>query len=210
MSYLNAPATKMLATHCCICSLALMDAKSVELGIGPDCRKKYGFNLECSEAVRKMANEIVHTIACEPTHPQLGGMLDTLRNLGFTQLVGIIAKKRIKIRIAQMDGLLGDRLTVASPYDPKFVCWIKAIVGKKPIYNANGKFASWSVPASAKAQLWEALEACYPGQPAIFDETIFTVGLKGADGSMFAKIAEYAASPQPELSGPTPIDGGGF
>ena len=41
-SYLTAPATKMLATHCAVCARALVDAKSVELGIGPDCRKKYG------------------------------------------------------------------------------------------------------------------------------------------------------------------------
>ena len=43
MSYENAPATQLLATHCCCCARPLVDAKSVELGVGPDCRKKHGY-----------------------------------------------------------------------------------------------------------------------------------------------------------------------
>jgi hypothetical protein len=44
MSYESAPATQMLATHCAVCARPLLDAKSVELGIGPDCRRKHGFS----------------------------------------------------------------------------------------------------------------------------------------------------------------------
>lgn len=49
MSYENAPQTKLLATDCAVCSRPLCDAKSVELGIGPECRKKYGFEMDCTE-----------------------------------------------------------------------------------------------------------------------------------------------------------------
>lgn len=35
-TYENAPATKMLATNCVVCGRALVDAVSVEMGIGPD------------------------------------------------------------------------------------------------------------------------------------------------------------------------------
>lgn len=49
MGYENAPATKLLATHCCCCARPLVDAKSVELGIGPECRKRHGF-AEAQEA----------------------------------------------------------------------------------------------------------------------------------------------------------------
>lgn len=40
--YENAPATQLIAVHCCACSLPLVDSDSVELGIGPVCRKKLG------------------------------------------------------------------------------------------------------------------------------------------------------------------------
>ena len=38
MSYENAPATMLVATHCCVCNRPLVDADSVEMGIGPTCR----------------------------------------------------------------------------------------------------------------------------------------------------------------------------
>lgn len=38
MSYESAPATLLVATHCCVCRRPLVDADSVECGIGPTCR----------------------------------------------------------------------------------------------------------------------------------------------------------------------------
>ncbi len=43
MSYENSPACKLIATTCCCCGHPLVDAVSVEAGIGPDCRKKWGY-----------------------------------------------------------------------------------------------------------------------------------------------------------------------
>ena len=43
MSYESAPATAMLATHCAACGRPLLDADSVEAGLGPECRKRHGF-----------------------------------------------------------------------------------------------------------------------------------------------------------------------
>lgn len=43
MSYETAPATKMLATFCACCARPLVDAVSVETGVGPDCRKTHGY-----------------------------------------------------------------------------------------------------------------------------------------------------------------------
>ena len=40
MTHENAPATKLIAVFCCACRLPLVDSDSVELGIGPVCRKK--------------------------------------------------------------------------------------------------------------------------------------------------------------------------
>lgn len=42
-TYENAPATKLLATHCACCARPLVDAVSVETGVGPDCRKAHGY-----------------------------------------------------------------------------------------------------------------------------------------------------------------------
>src|SRR5687767_11998091 len=45
MTYENAPATRLLATRCACCHRALVDAESVERGVGPDCAKRYGYGL---------------------------------------------------------------------------------------------------------------------------------------------------------------------
>lgn len=64
MSYTNAPACTMLATQCCVCNRPLLDAISVEMGIGPECRKKYmGKGEGLSEEARKEANQIVYQLA---------------------------------------------------------------------------------------------------------------------------------------------------
>jgi len=34
----------MLATHCAVCSRPLVDAASVEAGMGPDCRDRHGYD----------------------------------------------------------------------------------------------------------------------------------------------------------------------
>lgn len=44
MNYTNAPATKMLATNCACCGRDLVDAHSVETGVGPVCRKTHGYD----------------------------------------------------------------------------------------------------------------------------------------------------------------------
>ncbi len=49
MSHENSPACELVATHCCICNRPLTDALSVELGIGPVCREKHGFDLRDSD-----------------------------------------------------------------------------------------------------------------------------------------------------------------
>jgi len=42
-NYENSPATALVATRCCCCGRKLVDADSVESGVGPVCRKKHGF-----------------------------------------------------------------------------------------------------------------------------------------------------------------------
>ena len=43
--YTNAPATKLLATNCLACGRPLVDALSVERGVGPECASH--FETEC-------------------------------------------------------------------------------------------------------------------------------------------------------------------
>ena len=56
MSYESAPATRMIATDCACCGRPLLDSDSVELGIGPICRKRHGYFDAIDPDFRQEAN----------------------------------------------------------------------------------------------------------------------------------------------------------
>ena len=120
MGYENAPACKLLATHCCCCGRPLLDAKSVEYGIGPDCRRKYGFNDKHPEDVRKRANKVVYEIALmasnvkPETADALQGACVQLGALGFDKLAARVMQRVAKVAVDEVEGRLAveDRKSV--------------------------------------------------------------------------------------------------
>ena len=93
-AYVNAPATKLLATNCACCGRSLVDAVSVETGIGPECRKRFGSDVVVNEAARTEANELVALVARRGiTRAQAKEVFQRLHALGFTVLAARIAKR---------------------------------------------------------------------------------------------------------------------
>ena len=177
MSYENAPATTILATHCACCARPLLDAKSVEIGMGPTCRKKHGFDrpdldIELSsltipvpaevsaDTVRTIANKVVHRIALAVSsndlHPiKLAGYLTLLRNIGFSTLAGKLAKAACKVKIEETDSVL----IVKSAFSQEFVQASRSIPGRR--WDGINKVNTF--PLSSKPQLFAALRQCYAG-----------------------------------------------
>lgn len=159
MSYENAPATKMLATHCIACGRALVDSISVEAGMGPDCRDKHGYNVHVSPEARAEANKIVHDLAAasdEPSVEHLRGAFARLIDLGFERLGLKLASRFSVVDVT----VLGDSLSVTFGYSPEAVAAIKAVPGRR--FNVVTK--TWLVPAAERRALWSALRVAFPGQ----------------------------------------------
>ena len=209
MSYENAPATKMLATYCACCARPLLDAESVEVGMGPVCRKTHGFAraehepdwdavlaatdgfvamadvlgpkfapgatkgdlagmLRAMETAwrlggletRRVANLLVHRIACEQTGEGVNAMTNALRALGFRRLGDRIASRLATIVVEEEDGTL----VVKTPYNPTFVQMFAAArreIGNDAYWDAKRKRNI--IPARAKRALFELLKAGFPG-----------------------------------------------
>ena len=130
-NYENAPATKLLATHCGCCGRALVDAVSVERGVGPDCAEKYGAPEAQGEpnwhavlgflgvmaerlgiagasgprvSPREAANNLVYFVARpakELTHAEVVAAIAAIGALGFVVLAERITR-RFRIRAAQL------------------------------------------------------------------------------------------------------------
>lgn len=170
MGYETAPATKMLATHCCCCGRPLVDAVSVDWGIGPDCRKKHGYNIEVAPEARARANQIVHAIACNPEGTQVLDRCAELRVLGFEKLASVIEKRTVTVRLVQE----GTVFLVHTAYDAQFVDDMRKISNAR--WNKENK--AWQVPTFAREALWKALCKAYPGALALGPKGPFIVGAK--------------------------------
>jgi hypothetical protein len=168
MSYENAPATRMVATHCAVCSRPLVDAKSVELGIGPTCREKYGFDMDVSESDRRAINMYVHGIAIGRYQNQtLVDVLAELRNYGFVELARIIGENRRKFLIEEKDG----RIAVTGPMKPEAIREWQRIPGRA----FDIKLGRFTVPVTAKRALWEILRRHFAGMLGMGPKGLFVI-----------------------------------
>jgi len=166
--YENAPATKMLATHCAACGKELVDARSVEAGMGPDCRKKYQIPDTLDDETRTEANRLVYQIALDQKGPQVVANLARLRDLGCDVIVDRIVKRVRPIEVLD-DG--EGRFALKTPYDPDFVGHLRTVHGRR--WDRERKV--WTFPNSQKPWVWKALQKSYPGTLGLGPRGPFTV-----------------------------------
>jgi uncharacterized protein DUF6011 len=171
-NYENAPATILLATHCAACARPLVDAVSVETGMGPDCRKKY-MKADVSPENREIANKIVHNIALALSSTSIDGrqvaaqMINTIRELGFAKLADKLTKAHVAVRVEAQ----GNELIVFTGYDERAVALSQAIPGR--IWDKTVKANRF--PASQKPAVWVMLKACFLGAPALGPKGYFKI-----------------------------------
>lgn len=158
--YESSPACIMLATHCAACGKPLVDSISVNSGMGPDCRKKHGYNVDVSPEARAEANAIVHSIALDRhSLTSLEGCA-RLHTLGFVKLAQVISERIAEIVI---EILADGRYSVETPYSADAVVVMRRIRGRR--WDADAKRNTF--PAEARGELFTALKSLYPGSLGI-------------------------------------------
>jgi hypothetical protein len=152
----------MVATCCAVCSHPLVDAKSVEVGLGPDCRRKYGYNAAMPEEARAEANKVVYHIALAQDGPYVVEGCNRLRELGFVKLADRILKRTAPVSVA----VEGDRLVVSAAYDPAWVEAMRGVPGRR--WDRERKVNT--VPMSARASLEALVVRMFPGRVTVWPE----------------------------------------
>ena len=183
MSYENAPATKLLATHCAVCARPLVDAKSVETGIGPECRRKYGFYDAIPETMREEANRIVYRIAAEPNDSSVPSFINELDSMGLKRLAARLAENVSTVQISEENG----SYVVKTPYEPAVVAAMRTVPGRR----WDGTAKANAFPMTQKSALWALLKRFYNGKVALGPKGLFWIGAQS-----FAPSAAYAALPE--------------
>ena len=121
-NYENARSTVLLATRCIACNRPLCDATSVEAGMGPICRERYGYNQEIPNAVRVQANQLIHEAALDATSTTRRlEIASAIRQMGLTILADKIEERfdggTVSITYAQQ--VLG-----RAPYQRRVKCFV--------------------------------------------------------------------------------------
>jgi hypothetical protein len=140
----------------------------VETGIGPECRKRCGFNAKVDEAARAEANEIVHRIAVEGWTVDSVRECERLRGLGFATLACTIEDRACPVRIeATPDG----RLAVKSPYNEEAVAYARRIPGRR--WDGEKKLNTF--PGTERPAVLEMLKRFYSGLLAFGPKGAFVI-----------------------------------
>lgn len=172
MSYKDSIQCKLLETYCCVCGQELVDGVSVQLGIGPDCRRH--INQGISEETRKTCNVLTHEAAIAATEGNVTRVrraAEMIRSLGLDVLADKIierfknAERLAKITIAETDG--GIIVKTPNKRNNAFASDWRMIPGRR--YRGGGKNF---IPAESKRAVWELIKKWFP--------EIYGVGPQGA------------------------------
>lgn len=214
----HSPAAHLLGVQCIVCATPLSDAKSAELGIGPVCRKKWGYDDEIpgGEPARKVANALVYEATCAKRDGNVERVLEIsneLQALGLVKLANRIRDRFVDVRLTpvQIDGVKW--LDVFTPYREQFPRILKALVpadmlkrvhvtGKDddgdPLYvrgaghdrSIGGKFDHWCVHNDAARLVMAALAVVFPNERATGIKGVFKVPALPVFVSIYVDEAE--------------------
>lgn len=187
MSYEDAPATKMLATHCAACGKDLVDAASVEAGLGPVCRKSYLPPEGVSEEERAKANHAVYRLALHASgkSPDVDVVeeLKTLVACGFAKVAKRVLDRLCSVWIAEDSGYLW----VKSPFVGSE--YLREVPGRRWIKDRKTN----RFPLGSRTALWATLQKAYPGLLAVGPKGPFIIGAP-AQGDGGTKVALQVAA----------------
>lgn len=162
MSYESAPATRLVAKSCAACGRPLVDAESVDAGMGPYCRRRYGYHRNVPAETRAAANRLIRKLAAEGLSGiQAAEAAAELRSLGLGVLAERIEKRVCAIRVMPIGA---DQLLVQTPLPdaskrPAFTAAWRAIPGARWVPSKRANVVS----SARKADVWALLRQFFAG-----------------------------------------------
>lgn len=198
-SYIEAPATRKLAQNCVCCKRPLLDSNSVELGIGPICREKYGYSAEpevapnwdlvgnlllClvdlpettpkvfeSKDAHKLCNVLVHKAATTEYPEDLATLAKIIIAAGYVKLGKVVAKRMAKVQILVSMKTEGNTIVMKTPFVEGSLEDLRQVIGRR--WDKLRKVNTF--PVASRAQLWCFLKKHYANYLGQSDKGIFLI-----------------------------------
>jgi len=181
-SYTRQRRTKVVAVRCCVCSRDLIDNVSIEAGMGPTCRKKYGDKLDRAKAER--ARKLIWVAAITTDPATFRSCIAKLNQIGAHKVADRLAANIAEVKVSYV----GDTIHIETPrYNPDLVSAVKRMpqrafakfditTGERLPRDTKKKGrAVWMVPQRDETALWEALIGAIGGKFAQDVTGLFTI-----------------------------------
>jgi len=195
----------LVGCSCLICDASLTDATSVQIGIGPTCRKKVGLTARDKSAKRLKANDlcyeatVIRAKAEKANKPitkrsakRIFAIADEVQGLGFDKLAERIRLRFIPIHLTEVTnadlfrwnrdtrseektGTTGTILRVRTPFSRVFLGKLK---GESLRYRRpvkNGRDFWWEVDRRDSRRVLNVLSQVWPGEAAYGSKGVFTI-----------------------------------
>lgn len=183
MGYEQSPAVELIATNCALCGRPLLDADSVECGMGPVCRARHGAGaaglapdwlavgrlaeglpeayaarVRCFIAFGEaagLANWAVNRIAADPAKVWCDALILVVAAAGFVRLAGALADRHSRqvVNVEQLEG----ELLVRAPFNEAFVETTRHWRGRR--WDPSARVVRF--PVATRAALWNALRETF-------------------------------------------------
>jgi len=179
--YTDATATELLATHCCLCGRALLDAASVERGLGPTCAEKAGVGEAAHEAdwtralavlaavtidgaslsswscdARAVCNALVHRVGRDPLAAEVPAIVEAIEALGYLKLAATLADRLVPVTVrveAEGEALVVSADLPRGAVFEAFLAEMRRVPGRR--WNSERKVDI--IPAKSRKHLFAAL-----------------------------------------------------
>lgn len=168
-AYENAPATLLVATHCCCCGRKLLCSESVRTGIGPVCAEKMGVAQELRGTEEcKASNKLVYALAAEQKN--WNRVVELLAELRKLPNFGVLAEKiekrltpKTEIEISIVNGLI----KVVAPFVKESIPAFRNIPGRRfeteKVEGKEVKFNTVPLTKNNKESVFKLLKNYYMG-----------------------------------------------
>lgn len=204
----------MLATHCACCGRPLCDANSVELGIGPVCRKTHGFDEAQSEpnfdAACVLCDSLTERgVITTATAQSEINKRDARKSVNaLVHAAALVQGQRSAAEIAQCISALGYTLVAGKIASWSGAVSVHAVDGKLQVHTPFSADASnaWrflggrfdrktktrTIDNDKRAQLWNLLRRFFAGETIVTDSGVSTIPKLPVEQKPVVKIERRA------------------
>lgn len=147
---------RLLKQRCIACGKPVVEAQSVEAGMGPVCRKRYAWEGLPADS-RELLNNVLTELSFDPTIDNVCRAIGTAQRVGADRLEKLLIARFVDVEVVETNDKF---YTIRFDYHEGMILRLR----KAPGAFFNRKQKVWWVPQVNRHFLWVAICENYPGR----------------------------------------------